>query len=189
MGRPLREKVRLLAGLRRYRGARYLDCGVAEAGFARLKCDTCGVEKLLMLSCKQRGLCPSCDAKRAAAFAAFLKDELLENVGHCLWTFTLPNAGARRSPSSGTSRSSCWLRCSRDQHPGSFRRRRRSRREHQARRVRGGRGLDRRLVRPPRASGIDFLSVAARRRRRARPVEVMQAWGLASPLNSDSSAV
>ena len=30
------------------------------------------------------------DAKRAAAFAAFLKDELLENVGHCLWTFTLP---------------------------------------------------------------------------------------------------
>jgi hypothetical protein len=25
-----------------------------------------------------------------AAFAAFLKDELLENVGHCLWTFTLP---------------------------------------------------------------------------------------------------
>ena len=30
------------------------------------------------------------DAKRAAAFAAFLKDEVVENVGHCLWTFTLP---------------------------------------------------------------------------------------------------
>ena len=70
--------------------ARYLDCGVPEAGFARLKCDSCGLEKLLTLSCKQRGICPSCDAKRAAAFAAFLKDELLENVGHCLWTFTLP---------------------------------------------------------------------------------------------------
>ena len=69
--------------------ARYLDCGVAEAGFARLKCDDCGSERLLTLSCKQRGICPSCDAKRAAAFAAFLKDELLENVGHCLWTFTL----------------------------------------------------------------------------------------------------
>jgi hypothetical protein len=69
---------------------RYLDCGVEEAGFARLKCDSCGMEKLLTLSCKQRGICPSCDAKRAAAFAAFLKDELLENVGHCLWTFTLP---------------------------------------------------------------------------------------------------
>ena len=61
-----------------------------EAGFARLRCDTCGVEKLLTLSCRQRGICPSCDAKRAAAFAALLKDELLENVGHCLWTFTIP---------------------------------------------------------------------------------------------------
>ncbi len=30
------------------------------------------------------------DAKRAAACAALLKDELLENVGHCLWTFTIP---------------------------------------------------------------------------------------------------
>jgi len=39
---------------------------------------------------KQRGICPSCDAKRAAAFAAFLRDELLENVGHTLFTFTLP---------------------------------------------------------------------------------------------------
>jgi len=68
----------------------YLDCGVAEGGFARLRCDACGAERLLTLSCKQRGICPSCDAKRAAAFAAFLKDELLENVGHGLWTFTLP---------------------------------------------------------------------------------------------------
>jgi hypothetical protein len=70
--------------------ARYLDCGVAESGFARLRCEACGAEKLLTLSCKQRGICPSCDAKRAAAFAAFLKDELLENVGHTLFTFTLP---------------------------------------------------------------------------------------------------
>jgi hypothetical protein len=70
--------------------ARYLDCGVAESGFARLRCEACGAEKLLTLSCKQRGICPSCDAKRAAAFAAFLKDEILENVGHTLFTFTLP---------------------------------------------------------------------------------------------------
>ena len=39
---------------------RYLDCGVEEAGFARLRCDSCGREKLLTLSCKQRGICPSC---------------------------------------------------------------------------------------------------------------------------------
>jgi len=70
--------------------ARYLDCGVPEAGFARLKCRDWGGERLLTLSCKQRGVCPSCDAKRAAAFAAFLKDELLESVGHALCTFTIP---------------------------------------------------------------------------------------------------
>ena len=70
--------------------ARYLDCGVPEAGFARLKCRDCGEERLVTLSCKHRGVCPSCDAKRAAAFAAFLKDELLENVGHTLWTLTIP---------------------------------------------------------------------------------------------------
>ena len=45
---------------------------------------------MLTLCCKKRGICPSCDSKRAAAFAAFLKEELLENVGHTLVTFTLP---------------------------------------------------------------------------------------------------
>ena len=69
---------------------KYLDCGIEEAGFARLKCCDCGRERLLSFSCKQRGLCPSCDAKRAAAFAAFLQDELLEKVGHSMWTFTVP---------------------------------------------------------------------------------------------------
>jgi len=37
-----------------------------------------------------RGFCPSCGAKRAAAFAAFLADEVLEEVGHAMWTFSLP---------------------------------------------------------------------------------------------------
>jgi hypothetical protein len=30
--------------------ARYLDCGCEENGFARLKCDSCGLEKLLSFS-------------------------------------------------------------------------------------------------------------------------------------------
>ena len=70
--------------------ARYLDCGIPESGFARVVCESCRAEFLLCFSCKGRGLCPSCDAKRGAAFAAFLKDELLDDVGHCLWTFSLP---------------------------------------------------------------------------------------------------
>jgi hypothetical protein len=30
--------------------ARYLDCRVADTGFARLKCEACGAERLLMQS-------------------------------------------------------------------------------------------------------------------------------------------
>ena len=54
--------------------ARYLDCGTVEAGFARLRCEACGSERLLTLSCKQRGICPSCDAKRAAQLQRVLED-------------------------------------------------------------------------------------------------------------------
>jgi hypothetical protein len=41
-------------------------------------------------SCKGRGLCPSCAAKRAAELAAFLHEEVLEEVGHAQWVFSLP---------------------------------------------------------------------------------------------------
>ncbi len=68
----------------------YLDCGRFEAGFARVKCSDCGDEFLVATSCQKRGFCPSCGAKRAAAFAAFLVDEVLEPVGHSMWTFALP---------------------------------------------------------------------------------------------------
>jgi ribosomal protein S27E len=68
----------------------YLDCGRFESGFARVRCSDCGDEFLVATSCQKRGFCPSCGAKRAAAFAAFLADEVLEEVGHAMWTFSLP---------------------------------------------------------------------------------------------------
>jgi len=37
-----------------------------ESGFARLRGDACGTEHLLAFSCRRRGLCPSCAARRAA---------------------------------------------------------------------------------------------------------------------------
>jgi len=36
------------------------------------------------------GFCPSCAAKRAAVFGAQLRDEILEEVGHAQWVFTIP---------------------------------------------------------------------------------------------------
>jgi hypothetical protein len=70
--------------------ARYLDCGVWDNGFARARCPKCPQEFLVAFSCKGRGMCPSCGAKRAAELGAFLIDEVVEDVGHAQWVFTIP---------------------------------------------------------------------------------------------------
>jgi hypothetical protein len=77
--------------------ARYLDCGILHRGFAPIRCPECQKELLLAFSCKGRGLCPSCGAKRATAFAAFLRDEVVADVGHAQWVFTAPSSCARTS--------------------------------------------------------------------------------------------
>jgi hypothetical protein len=68
----------------------YLDCGILDNGFARVRCGACGGEFLVGFSCKGRGLCPSCAAKRAAALAAFLRGDVLADVGHAQWVFAIP---------------------------------------------------------------------------------------------------
>ena len=70
--------------------ARYLDCGIWDNGFARIRCDACRHEMLVAFSCKQRGLCPSCSAKRGAKLGAFLIDHIKQDVGHAQWVFTIP---------------------------------------------------------------------------------------------------
>mgnify|MGYP001826475941 CR=1 FL=1 len=69
---------------------RYLDCGLFENGFARVRCPDCAEEYLLAFSCKTRELCPSCAAKRSAATAALLAGDVLEEVGHAQWVFVIP---------------------------------------------------------------------------------------------------
>ncbi len=43
---------------------KYLDCGNPNCGFAQIRCHDCSTERLLMFSCKTRGFCQSCHAKR-----------------------------------------------------------------------------------------------------------------------------
>jgi hypothetical protein len=69
---------------------RYLDCGLFENGFARVRCPECAEEYLLAFSCKTRELCPSCGAKRSAATAALLAEEVLADVAHAQWVFVMP---------------------------------------------------------------------------------------------------
>jgi len=68
----------------------YLDCGLFESGFARVVCPECRFEFLVAFSCKGRGLCPSCGAKRAAIFSQLLQSKILADVPHAQWVFTLP---------------------------------------------------------------------------------------------------
>lgn len=69
---------------------RYLECGQFCCGFARLKCEGCGFERLVPFSCKARSLCPSCVSRRMVETAAFLVDEVLPVAPYRQWTFTVP---------------------------------------------------------------------------------------------------
>jgi hypothetical protein len=70
--------------------AAYLRCGLLQHGFARFSCKTCGKDRLVAYSCKNRRLCPSCIAKRSALTAAHLVDTVLPVCPYRQWTLCLP---------------------------------------------------------------------------------------------------
>ncbi len=69
---------------------KYLDCGNPKCGFAWIKCSDCGREKLLMFSCKTRGFCPSCHAKRREEWGEWMREELILDAPHRQVVFTIP---------------------------------------------------------------------------------------------------
>ena len=58
----------------------FLECGILAHGFVRLRCAECAHEKLVAFSCKRRGSCPSCGARRMAETAANLVDQVIPRV-------------------------------------------------------------------------------------------------------------
>jgi hypothetical protein len=71
--------------------ARYLECGVLAHGFARVRCESCEDEILVAFSCKGRGVCPSCNAKRAQVTAVHLVEGVLPHVPYRQWTLSFPH--------------------------------------------------------------------------------------------------
>jgi hypothetical protein len=69
---------------------RYLDCGNPKCGFARVRCPSCGEERLLMFSCRSRGFCPSCHSKRLEEWGEWMREELLRDVPHRQVVFVIP---------------------------------------------------------------------------------------------------
>ena len=61
-----------------------------QYGFLRLKCGGCGDEIITAFSCKKRGFCPSCAARRSAETAFHLCDEILPYVPYRQFVVTYP---------------------------------------------------------------------------------------------------
>ena len=70
----------------------YLKCGRLEHGFLRVRCADCHAERLVAFSCKRRGFCASCGARRMAEGAALLVDEVLPREPMRQWVLSVPFA-------------------------------------------------------------------------------------------------
>ena len=70
----------------------YLNCGILAHGCARAACEDpdCNHSTLIAYSCKRRGICPACDAKRAVLFAENLVEHVLLPFDHHHVVFTVP---------------------------------------------------------------------------------------------------
>ncbi len=69
---------------------RYLDCGILARGFARAFCPSCGHDFLIAFSCKGRGICGSCNARRMAETAAHLVEHVFPQVPVRQWVISFP---------------------------------------------------------------------------------------------------
>ncbi|MES1175278.1 MAG: transposase zinc-binding domain-containing protein [Myxococcales bacterium] len=68
----------------------YLKCGILAHGFLRARCRSCGKDLLVALSCKKRGVCPSCNARRMCGTAAHLTDAVIPEVPLRQWVLSVP---------------------------------------------------------------------------------------------------
>src|SRR5690606_1778246 len=68
----------------------FFRCGRLEHGFLRVRCEDCKHERLVAFSCKRRGFCPSCGARRMAESAALLVDEVLPEQPMRQWVLSFP---------------------------------------------------------------------------------------------------
>lgn len=68
----------------------YLRCGILDHGFLILSCEGCGEKLPVAFSCKRRGFCPSCCAKRMSEISVHLVDNVLSQAPYRQWVTTFP---------------------------------------------------------------------------------------------------
>lgn len=68
----------------------FLKCGILAYGFARVYCSNCQHDQLLAFSCKRRGFCGSCMARRMNETAAHLVDSVIPQAPTRQWVLSVP---------------------------------------------------------------------------------------------------
>ena len=68
----------------------FLKCGILAHGFVRVHCEACGLDFATAFSCKGRGICQSCTARRMAETAIHLDDNVIPYVPVRQFVLTLP---------------------------------------------------------------------------------------------------
>jgi ribosomal protein S27E len=68
----------------------FLRCGVLHHGFLRVACEHCHAERLVAFSCKKRGFCPSCGARRMAESGKHLVEDVFGSRPVRQWVLSVP---------------------------------------------------------------------------------------------------
>jgi hypothetical protein len=69
---------------------KFTGCADWSQGVARIQCEDCGYSYFRPFSCKVFHLCPSCDQKRTLLYAEYLAEDLLLELPHRQFVFTIP---------------------------------------------------------------------------------------------------
>lgn len=68
----------------------FLRCGILAHGFARIYCKDCRYDRLVAFSCKKRGFCGSCMARRMSETATHLMDSVIPAIATRQWVLSVP---------------------------------------------------------------------------------------------------
>ena len=79
-----------LPGFVRREFDKYLACGILSRGFVRVKCRECRESMVAAYSCKTRGFCPSCAARRMSERGVHLTENVLPWVPMRQWVLSVP---------------------------------------------------------------------------------------------------
>ena len=68
----------------------YFKCGILAHGLARAYCAHCHADFVVALSCKKRGVCPSCTTKHMISITTHLLENILPKLSQRQWVLSVP---------------------------------------------------------------------------------------------------